>query len=74
MNCPVCQSEKLSDETDYASFENHARFRDWEPGLLQWKDLTLGAERARICLDCGYLLLFVGAQSLAKLKAGRPKV
>ena len=69
--CPVCDSPRLSDEADFASFDNHARFPDWEPGVLQWKDLTLGAERCRICLDCGYLLLFVGAEKLAKLKAGR---
>jgi hypothetical protein len=74
MNCPVCGSEELSEETQFASFESHARFRDWEPGILQWKDLTVGAERARICLDCGYLLLFVGVAALAKLKAGRPPV
>jgi hypothetical protein len=73
MHCPACDSENLSEEVDYASFENHARFRDWEPGILQWKDLALGAERARFCLDCGYLLLFAGAAKLAKLKAGRPK-
>jgi hypothetical protein len=73
MQCPCCGGESLSDETEYASFENTARFRDWEPGLLQWKDLAIGAEKARICLDCGYLLLFVGREKLAKLKAGRPK-
>ena len=71
MNCPVCHSNELSEETEFAPFESHARFRDWEPGILQWKDLTLGAERARICLGCGYLLTFVGAEALAKLKAGR---
>jgi len=74
MDCPACQSNELSDETDFASSESHACFPDWEPGLLQWKALTLRAERARICLDCGYLLLFVGAKGIAKLKAGRSKV
>jgi len=72
MKCPVCQSENLSDEAEYAAFENTARFRDWEPGVLQWKDLAVGAERARICLDCGYLLLFAGGAKLEKLRKGRP--
>lgn len=72
MKCPACEGERLSDEAEYASFDNSARFPDWEPGVLQWKALTLGAERARICLDCGYLMLFVGAAKLAKLVKGRP--
>jgi hypothetical protein len=73
MKCPVCQSEKLSDETEYASFENSARFPEWEQGLLQWKPLAIGAERARICLDCGFMLLFAGEEKLEKLRKGRPE-
>jgi len=34
------------------------------------KDLTVSAERARICLDCGYLLLFAEADKLPALAAG----
>lgn len=71
MKCPVCQSARLSDETEYASFENTARFPEWEPGLIQWKALAVGAERARICLDCGFLLLFAGPEKLEKLRRGR---
>lgn len=73
LRCPVCGSEDLSDEAEYASFDNHARFRDWEQGILQYKDLTIGAERARICMACGYLLLFVGEAKLEKLRKGRPE-
>jgi len=73
MKCPACRNEELSEEAQFASFENSARFKDWEPGLLQYKDLAVGAERARICLRCGYMLLFAGAAQLAKLRAGRPK-
>ncbi len=73
MKCPVCGSAALSEETEYASFENSARFRDWEPGVLQWKPLAIGAETAKICLECGYLLLFVGKNKLEKLKKGRPE-
>ncbi len=73
-NCLACGSTNLSDEAEYSSHEGYARFRDWEPGILQWKDLTLAPERCRICFDCGHLALFVGANGLAKLKAGRPKL
>jgi hypothetical protein len=72
MRCPACKSQDLSEETQYASFEHSARFKDWEPGILQYKDLAVGAERARICLDCGYILLFAAEAKLAKLRAGRP--
>lgn len=72
-HCPACASENLTDAVDYASFDNHARFRDWEQGVLQWRDLAIGAELARICLDCGYLMLFVGPEKLEKLRKGRPE-
>jgi hypothetical protein len=72
MKCPACDSEELSEEASFASFENSARFKDWEPGILQYKELSVGAETARICLACGYILHFAGAQDLAKLRAGRP--
>ncbi len=68
--CPVCASDQLSPETEYASFDNHARFRGMGgTGFLgQDKDLTMGAGKARVCLDCGYLLLFVSDKDLRELK------
>lgn len=70
LTCPVCRSQELSPETDYASFDNHARFRGLGgDGFMGRKDLTLGAARARVCLDCGYLLLFVGDAQREQLRA-----
>lgn len=69
LRCPVCRSDELSPETDYSSFETHARFRGvGGQGLFGGKDLTVGASRARVCLDCGYLLLFVGDSAREKLR------
>ena len=69
--CPACRGTHLSDEADYASFDNHARFRDWSLNFLgASKDLTVGAGRARVCLDCGYMLLFAGHDDLEKLRSG----
>jgi len=73
MKCAACDSENITEPTDYASFENSARFPDWEPGVLQWKPLAIGAELARICLDCGFMMLFAGPEKLAKLRKGRPE-
>ncbi len=69
LKCPVCSSEELSPKGDYASFDNHARFRGMGgQGLLGDKDLTASARLARVCLDCGYLLLFVSDSERARLK------
>jgi len=65
----MCSSAELSPETGYASFENHVRFHGaGGEGLFRAKDLTLGAERARVCLDCGYLMLFVGDSGRRRLR------
>lgn len=63
MKCPVCQSTRLSAKVSYMSFENHARFPGLGKGLFGGSgDLAVGAEHARVCLDCGYLMLFVSRQ------------
>lgn len=72
MRCPVCGSEKLSEETEHASSEVHLRFKQWEPGFVQYKDLAVYPSRGRVCLDCGYLMFFAGEEVLAKLRKGRP--
>lgn len=72
MRCPACASERLGDESDLPSPEVFLRFKDWEPGILQYKDLVVHAARARVCLACGYLMFFAGEEVLAKLRKGRP--
>lgn len=72
MRCPVCASETLSEETEHPSPEVFLRFKDWEPGILQYKELALHPARGRACLGCGYLMFFAGEDALNKLRKGRP--
>ena len=70
LKCPLCHSEELSPEGSYASFDNHARFRAMGgKGMFSTKDLVVQADRARVCLDCGYLMMFVRNSDREKLKA-----
>jgi hypothetical protein len=64
LHCPTCGSRELSRLASYSSFETHARFA----GAPSGKDLVVSAGRARVCLDCGYLLLFVGESERAKVR------
>lgn len=70
LKCPVCESEELSPETSYASFEHHARFTGLGgEGIFGGiKDLTVSPSRARICLSCGFLMLFVSSSDQGKIK------
>lgn len=72
MRCPACASEQLSEETDHPSGEVSMRFKHWEPGVIQYKDLPVYPARARVCLDCGYMMFFAGEEALARLRKGRP--
>lgn len=72
MRCPVCASEKLSEETEHPSPEVSLRFRHWEPGVIQYKDLTVYPALGRACLDCGYLMFFADKEAREKLRKGRP--
>lgn len=48
-------------------FHAHAMFRTTEAGLLGPKYVMAKADRSRVCLDGGYLLLFVGEKTLERL-------
>jgi hypothetical protein len=61
LHCPTCGSRELSRVAQYSSFDTHARFTSG--------DLVVSASRARVCLDCGYLLLFVSESERAKVRA-----
>jgi hypothetical protein len=67
MKCAVCGSEALSRDQIYSSFETHVRVKGAGSGWLI-KDLVLKPERARVCLDCGHVMLFLGAPDLRRLK------
>lgn len=66
--CPVCHSPNLTEAAPFASFDNHARFRSREAGLFGPKPVKVKADTARVCLDCGYLLLFVRQEDIDRLK------
>ena len=67
--CPVCSGESLSSEAGYAAFENTLRFpRIGKKGFLGPKDLNLGPSKARVCLDCGYVMLFLAPADIERLK------
>ncbi len=70
-SCPACSSPSLSPRGEYNSFDNHARF----PGLGVGRrgraiDLKLKPTHARVCMDCGYMLLFVAGDGLTELVEG----
>ncbi len=67
MKCAVCGSEALTQDQTYSSFETHVRVKGAGGGWLS-KDLTLKPEWARICLDCGHVMLFLGASDVRRLK------
>jgi hypothetical protein len=72
MRCPLCKSDRVTEPLAYTSFEHHVRIRDAGRGLLGGPaDLLAGPERARVCVDCGHLMLMLGEDSLAKLQAAR---
>ncbi len=73
MCCPCCRSEKVSEAVDYGGAGETARFRDWEQGFLQWRDLLVRPARARVCLACGHMMVFASEEDLATLRAGRPE-
>lgn len=68
--CPVCESRAISPEAPYASYENHARFKYMgKMGTFKRQDLTLGGNRARYCLDCGYQMLFAKQEDIDQLRS-----
>jgi hypothetical protein len=57
IKCPACGGDQLSREGHYASFETHA--------IIHGETISPG--RARVCLTCGYMLLFVSDTERRKL-------
>ncbi len=68
MKCAVCESPDLTQPYDYASFETHVRIKSaGSGGWLGKKDLTLKPSMARICKNCGHLMLFLGPVDLSQV-------
>lgn len=71
MKCSVCESPNLTQPHDYASFEHHVRIKGaGSGGWLGKKDLTLKPSKARICNECGHLMLFINQADLRLLAEG----
>lgn len=79
LHCPVCSSEALSPETGTrhagVSWVGEVVFRAVDLvenlfGKQKKKPIRVYANisRARICRNCGYVLLFVKTEELAELK------
>ena len=71
MHCPLCKSENLTEEGPITMF--NVRFRTEETGLLGPKYINAWANRARVCIDCGYLLAFVREEDVKRLKEREAK-
>lgn len=66
MKCAVCEGPSISELGDYASFETHIRFKNDAGGWFK-RDTTLKPTKARVCRDCGYVMLFVSSSELSRL-------
>lgn len=65
----MCSSDNVSPEGEYTSFENSASFRGLATGFLgQEKPLVVPSARARVCLDCGYMMVFAQQKGLDELR------
>ncbi len=71
--CPICMSARLSPQAQYTGQEHQLVFsRLGGKGLLGGKkDLMLQPRRARVCLECGFVLLFLDSTQLKELAAAR---
>jgi len=69
--CPACGSGRVTAQVHYAAFEHHLSFPGrGGKGLLGGnKDLMVSPRRARLCLECGYILLYLERAELQKVVA-----
>jgi hypothetical protein len=68
----MCGSEELSREASYQWWDNqtgssphHVRFAR---GGNNGKDLLVTASKARVCLDCGYLMMLIADGDLERVR------
>jgi hypothetical protein len=66
MKCSVCDGQSISEAVEYASFETHLRVKGGSGGWLK-RDLTIKPEKARVCMECGHVMLFVAPSDLSRL-------
>lgn len=68
MHCPVCESPRLTAPHTYNSFDNAVHIPDGKQGRLGPKRLAVAPSLARICGDCGYVMLFLDAPDLERIQ------
>jgi hypothetical protein len=71
--CLACGNTNLTPETKFDPSEGNAYIHFFdptaEPGFFDHSDATFAVNRARVCLDCGYVMLSLGRERLAQLRA-----
>lgn len=69
MKCAACESDRITPFHEFASFDNHVRIKDSGSGSgwLGRNDLKIKPARARICLDCGHIMLFANLAETTSL-------
>jgi hypothetical protein len=76
--CNACESTNVTVSTKFDPSEgwSYLHFRDTAaaPGLFSTDDVTIAIDRARVCLDCGNVMLSLGAGKLAALRARLSKL
>ena len=75
--CVACGNSNLTPETKFDTSEGYANLyfkrRDVVAGFFSTSDTqTLAIDRARACLDCGYVMLFLGEGKLEWLRKELP--
>ncbi len=69
--CPACGSETLSGETAVVmSTKGGMSILLKDPNAIFMETEYTDPKRARICLSCGYLMLFMEKSLLTRLKKG----
>ena len=75
--CTACGNSQLTPETKFDTSEGFANlffhYRDATPGFFGGVESRIFAlDRARVCLDCGHVMLSLSARKLAALREAMP--
>jgi hypothetical protein len=71
--CVACGNTNLTPETRFDPSEGNANIHFFDPkakqGFLDDGHPTFAVNRARVCLDCGHVMLSLGGTRLEQLRA-----
>ncbi len=65
IKCGACGSENVSGQHNYSSFETHVRVKPEDAGWLNIGS-AVKPEKARICRECGHVMLFISPAELSR--------